>query len=480
MGGRYVHKNIPLYSLLTLFFLLISCTGGPSQRDPVGTVVHHDRLDLTRPDERGERPEETGLPWKRPRDFDLEEMNLPLTAYPEVMERKKIDRAVERIIAAMSPAERIGQLFMPALVLNKDYDESSRLTPVMRKLIEQVKPGGIILFGPNLSTPEGTRTLIEDIQAVNEVPLLIAIDQEGGMVDRLGSSETLGATAMPSAGRVGMTGDAELAYRLAKMSGEELRYLGINMNLAPVADVATNPENTVIGSRAYGSTPQDVSTMVDATVRGYRDAGIIPVLKHFPGHGDTIRDTHYSSAVVPHDLDRLESVELIPFRTGIDAGADAILVGHMSLPEIQGNDLPATFSPEILKGLLRDELGFNGVVITDALIMGALMNFYPQEELALRAFTAGADILLRSPEPLRDLETIIEAYERGDISDDRVIESVARILRLKFQYGLMEVPPPSFDGEILFSVPEWKSTETGTFGSEEHRALVEEIYRRSS
>ncbi len=307
----------------------------------------------------------------------------------------------------------------------------------------------------------------------------MAIYLVGGWVSRLPSNDSMGAIPIPSARRVGATGDEDLAYELARVVARELRSLGINMNMAPVADVMTNPDNPVIGSRAFGTTPELVATMVQATVRGYADEGIISVLKHFPGHGDTFEDTHYSSAVVLHDRERLEQIELVPFTAGISAGADAVLSGHMSVPALQGDNLPATFSSVILTDLLRGELGFEGVIITDALIMGALVHYYPESQVCRRAFMAGADLLLRSPAPLRDADDLLQALMSGEISEERINESVMRIIRLKFLKGLMVVPDPEQTDE-LFMVPEVKTPEQENLGSGSDRILIEEVYRRSS
>jgi len=400
-GTRGVQKNIQRHSRIARRFLTctlifaaamasISCAGLPGrQNGPSGRIsAGAGRLD--RDEQEIERaPREAGLPWRNPVDPAEQEVVLPASPLPERVVREQLDRRITRIIASMPLEARIGQLFVPAIVYDAAGAPVEAVTPEIADFMRSLQPGGVILFGPNLNSPDQTRELIRGLQEISDLPLFIAIDQEGGLVDRLSSNDSMGAIPIPSARRVGATGDEDLAYELARVVARELRSLGINMNMAPVADVMTNPDNPVIGSRAFGTTPELVATMVQATVRGYADEGIISVLKHFPGHGDTFEDTHYSSAVVLHDRERLEQIELVPFTAGISAGADAVLSGHMSVPALQGDNLPATFSSVILTDLLRGELGFEGVIITDALIMGSLVHYYPESQVCRRAFMAG-------------------------------------------------------------------------------------------
>ena len=395
-----------------------------------------------------------------------------LSLPPEAPPERQVERQVERIIRSMSVEERIGQLIFPAIMKDRAGKPIRTVTEDIRLLMEVVKPGGIILFGPNFTTIDGTREFLSDLQELADIPLIFAVDQEGGAVSRLTESSSLPATRIPAAATVGAAGSEELARQLGRVIGSELRSLGIVMNLAPVADVNTNPSNPVIRERAYGADPEDVGRIVAAVVEGMQSEGVAAVLKHFPGHGDTYDDTHHSSATVYHDMDRLRQVELIPFREGIEAGALGVMTGHISVPEVLGNDEPATFSPELLTDLLREELGVDGLLITDSLAMAALINYYPQDEIVYRSLEAGNDILLRPLYARRAYDALLEGVATGRISEERIDRSVRRILRFKFDMGLMEVPE---DGEPLFSRGRVGGDEERVLGRPEHLQLVREI-----
>jgi beta-N-acetylhexosaminidase len=276
---------------------------------------------------------------------------------------------------------------------------------------------------------------------------------------------------------VGRIRDTGLAFEIARVIAQELLSLGINTNFAPVADVLTNPDNPVIGSRAYGRDPEFVGSMVAASVRAYTDIGVLAVLKHFPGHGDTQEDSHYSTAVVHHDLERLRNVEFIPFERGIEAGAQAVMTSHISLPKVLGNDVPATFSSLVMRDLLRTELQFQGLVFTDSMTMGALVGLGPEVAWPIRAFQAGADILVRPRLVEESCQNMVALINSGEVSRDRLKESVRRILTTKFTLGLMELPPP--EGEPLFVTPDTFYADEYKLGVPEHRSVADEVWLRS-
>jgi len=403
------------------------------------------------------------------------------------------DPTIEAILASMTVEEKIGQLLMPAFQYDRNNLPVRGVTAELRQLLEDVAPGGFLLFAANIESPGQLRSFIGEMQAASRIPLIIAVDQEGGIVRRLIPTDDMPVTSIPAASLVGRAGDADLAYELAVVMAGELRSLGITMNLAPVADVLTNPDNAVIGNRAYGVDPEVVSVMVESTVRGLQYGGVSATLKHFPGHGDTVEDSHVEMAVLPHGLERLDRIEFEPFRRGIAAGSDAVLIGHISVPALTGDYTPATLSPLVTKGLLRQHLGFGGLIITDALTMAALTTYYSAEEIPLRALNAGADVLLRPEDAGRALRTILEALENGEVSLDRIDQSVRRVLEVKIRRGLIErieaaerddsawtVVYSSPEGLPLFSRQrEFPSAEM-SLGIPEHRAVVDEILRRSA
>jgi beta-N-acetylhexosaminidase len=395
-----------------------------------------------------------------------------LATPPEAPPERRLERRIDRILRSMSVEERIGQLIFPAIMKDRAGRPIRTVTEEIRVLMEEVKPGGIILFGPNFTTIDGTRSFLAELQNLSEIPLVFAVDQEGGAVSRLTESSSLPATRIPAAATVGAAGSEELARELGRVVGSELRALGIVMNLAPVADVNTNPSNPVIRERAYGADPRRVAPIVAAVVEGMQSQGVAAVLKHFPGHGDTYDDTHHSSATVYHDMERLREVELVPFREGIEAGAMGVMTGHISVPKIVGNEEPATFSSQLLNGLLRDELGFDGLLITDSLAMAALINYYPQDEIVYRALEAGNDILLRPLYARRAYDALLQGVAAGRISEERIDRSVRRILRFKFETGLMDVPEKEAP---LFLRGRVGGDEESVLGRPEHLQVVREI-----
>ncbi|HKS69310.1 MAG TPA: glycoside hydrolase family 3 protein, partial [Ktedonobacterales bacterium] len=330
----------------------------------------------------------------------------------------------------LSLDDAIGQCFMVGF-------HGTEPPPSLIELIARDRVGGVILFSRNCRGGSAqVRALTARLQAAardagHPRPLLIAIDQENGLVRRLGP----GATQLPGNMALSAAGDPELTEAVARASGEELRALGINLNLAPVADVNNNPANPVIGVRSFGEDPVVVGRHVAAAVRGYSAGGVIAALKHFPGHGDTATDSHLGLPLVPHDRDRLEMVELLPFQAGLAAGAECVLTAHVALPRLTGgNAVPATLAPEIVRGMLREELGFDGVAITDCLEMDAVARGVGVPSGAVAALRAGNDIVLISHRRDRQragLAAVRAAVAQGTLAPEAVRAAAARVLRLK-------------------------------------------------
>jgi beta-N-acetylhexosaminidase len=324
--------------------------------------------------------------------------------------------------------KKVGQLFMVG------FDALEANEHITRMIREQ-HIGGVILFRRNVHTPEQLSALTRQLQEINaevsDEPLLIAIDQEGGMVMRIEQ----GVTPLPSAMAFQETGSVDDCEALSFVNGDELRQIGINMNLAPVLDVNNNPLNPVIGVRAFGEDADTVSKYGVAAMQGMRRAGVIATGKHFPGHGDTSTDTHYDLASVPHDLARLHAVELAPFKAAIDAGIDAIMTAHVMFPAIEPDPaIPATLSKAVLTDLLRKQMGFNGTVISDCLEMAAISEGIGVAKGAIATLQAGADIVLVSHRPERQLaaiEAVLQAVESGELAMAQIDEAVARVSRLK-------------------------------------------------
>lgn len=345
----------------------------------------------------------------------------------------------------MNVSKLVGQLCMVGF-------EGTEVTPDFRSWMRDYQPGGIILFSRNLVNPAQIAHLTNDLQALAEDnPLLIAIDQEGGRVSRLPS----GFTIFPPAATVAQAGSTELAYQAAAVTAKELRAVGINMNMAPVLDIHTNPSNPIIGDRAFGIEPEQVCLMGAATIAGLHDHRVLACGKHFPGHGDTCTDSHLELPVVHATRERLEDVELKPFQYAIHHGLQAIMTAHVHYPCLDPIN-PATLSPVILSGMLRQQMGFSGVILSDDLEMRAILDHSGIGDAAVRSLLAGVDMLLVCK--MRELETeTIEAVRRAieshQLDQDRLEASLARIAFVKerFAHPYQPIDPTSLPAMVGIS-----------------------------
>ncbi|MCX7712039.1 MAG: glycoside hydrolase family 3 protein [Clostridia bacterium] len=380
-------------------------------------------------------------------------------------EPKQIKETVDpakKALSEMTLEEKVGQVFIMSLRYLPDTQAALEVTDTVKDRIKKNHLGGVILFSENLKTIPQTKKLITDMQGISKLPMFVAIDEEGGSTSRLNKNLELHSTVLPTNREIGKTGNPELAQKAANVIAEEISSLGFNMDFAPIADVDSNPKNPIIGIRSFGPDQKLVAEMVKAQVRGMQETNIITVLKHFPGHGDTSTDTHMGTAVVQHDKKRLNKVEFVPFIEGIEAGADGIMTAHIQVPKITKDNLPATLSKKILTDILRNEMGFKGLIITDALEMKAISNYYPPDEAAVKAFEAGADILLMPYSIEAAYQSLLKAVQEKRISEERLDESVLRILDLKAKKGILEHKKNDSDPEKVL-------------GNPEHRKIAEEI-----
>ena len=370
---------------------------------------------------------------------------------------------VEALLAGMTLEDKVGQMLMCGIP-SPTLDDGARHT------VLDLRAGGVVLLGRNAQDPEQLAALLRDLQALAAtrrpaVPLLVSIDHEGGAVVRF----SRGVTFFPSAMALGAaaaslepgTTPRQLAYEVGRASAEELAAMGVNMNLAPVLDVNTEPTNPVIGLRSFGAWPARVSELGSAFIRGTQEAGVIPVAKHFPGHGGVSVDSHLGLPVLQASVEDLWAVELAPFRSAIAAGVDVIMSAHLAVPALTGDDTPATLAPEVMTGLLRGRLGFRGVAMTDDLSMKGITGRMGQPEAAVRAVEAGCDIILIVACDVQDAvqAALIGAVRSGRLSEARIDESVRRILSLQFRYGLFSAQP----GDL------------SVVGSPEHLALARRV-----
>lgn len=344
------------------------------------------------------------------------------------------------LLDSLTLEQRIGQMFMVTL-------HGAQITEVGQTFLEQWQPGSVVMFTSNIGTPAAltrlTNAYQQTMQDIGAVPLLIAIDHEGGLVQRLmeGFTQLPGPLILTGAGRT------DMPYNVGSMVAEELSAIGVNMNLAPVADLETFRENPVIRLRSYGNNPQVSGEAIAKYVQGLQDGGVLATLKHFPGHGDTREDSHGELPIVRLDRERLESVEIEAFRHGIEAGAEVVLVAHIWYSALEPQPgLPASLSPNIITGILREQLGYDGIVMTDAIDMSAVDLNFSYEQAVTQAVQAGVDIITAGPSiglPLQErmMQALLDAVHRGEISEERINESVRRILSVKERYGLFDWQP---------------------------------------
>lgn len=338
----------------------------------------------------------------------------------------------EELLSGMTLREKLCQLIIVRPEVLTGESPVTAAGETTRLALETYPVGGLIYSVDNLVTQEQTREMITNTQSYSKLPLFISADEEGGNVGRL--MYKLGTTWVNSMYSYKDQG-ADTAYSNAKTIGTDMVSCLFNTDFAPVADVWTNPENTVIGDRAYSDDFEQAAELVASAVRGFTDAGVICCLKHFPGHGDTSTDTHEGAAVVSKSLDELRAGEFLPFVSGIEAGADMVMIGHITVTLVDPE--PATISKAIITDVLRGELGWDGVVISDSLDMGALAG-YDNGEVCVKFLEAGGDILLGIP----DIETALTALEAavtdGRLTESRIDESVQRVLELKISHGIIE------------------------------------------
>ena len=332
----------------------------------------------------------------------------------------------------MTLREKVGQLFMIGF-------DGTDLSPELTSWIQEYQPGGIILFSRNLVNANQIAYLTNALQELaSSSPLLMAIDQEGGKVSRLPK----GFTIFPPAATVATCGSPDFAYQSAAVTAQELRAVGFNMNMAPVLDVNTNPSNPIIGDRAYSGDPEQVCHYANATISGLHDHGVIACGKHFPGHGETTKDSHKELPIVTLSKERLEQVELLPFRSAIAHGLMTMMSAHVHYPALD-DTVPATLSHTVMTTLLRDELGFSGVILSDDLEMNAIAEHSSMGEAAIRSIQAGVDLILICHQQDRQaeaIEAVEKAIQQGDISMERLEESLTRITSLKKQFLLPYIP----------------------------------------
>ncbi len=350
----------------------------------------------------------------------------------EVTEEEK-PSLVDETLAGMTLHEKVCQMMFVTPEELTGEDGVTVAGDATRQALENYPVGGIVYFAKNLESQDQVKEMIDNSQKYSSIGLFVATDEEGGVVNRL--MDTVGTTYIGSMYYYKDDGD-ETAYENAYTIANDMSALGFNLDFAPVADVWSNPDNTVIGERAYSDDYAQAAELVGNAVKGFNDGGVMCTLKHFPGHGDTAEDSHYSSAYVHRTKEEIMADEMQPFRSGIEAGAEFVMVGHLIVPDI--DEVPATLSYKIATGILRDELKFEGVVITDSFEMESIADNYSVDDAVVMSVKAGMDMILQPKDMASAVNSIEQAVADGELSEDRIDESVRRILTLKESRGLLK------------------------------------------
>lgn len=416
----------------------IAMTGFPTHHQEPVMMDSHDVFEAEKPLEA--EPEE-----EEPAEAEPEEEEAPPEEEPaeeEVPEEEPVatplsdyEEQAKAYMEKMTLEEKIWQMIMTTPDKLAGEANATRAGEASQTFLSEKPVGGVCFFGANLVDQAQAKVLLMSTQTYSKTPLFLAVDEEGGRVSRCGANEKIEVTHFDAAATYGEKGSENEVYNVGKTLAKELGVLGFNLDFAPVADVITNENNTEIGDRAYSDDPAVAGAMVSSMVKGMQRNGMAACLKHFPGHGSTEADSHQGVSVSTRTIDELRQTEWVPFKQGIDAGAAFVMVGHQTNKNI--SELPASLSP-VTYTYLREELGFRGVAITDALNMGAIKDYYTSAQAAVLAVQAGADILLMPNDLGTAVKGITEAIEKGTITEARIDESVLRILETKYLFGIMQ------------------------------------------
>lgn len=360
---------------------------------------------------------------------------------PESRIQMTQEQLLEAYIQSMSLEEKVGQLFYVTIgnLESPELERSNQYTELSERgksTLYQYHPGGVILMGGNIQTDSQVSVLTATLQENSEIPLFIGVDEEGGTVSRLGNAGGISMENVGSMREIGDTGNPVQAYETGEILADGLVSFGFNMDFAPVADVLTNSNNYEIGPRSFGSDASLTAAMVSAEVQGLQAHGVSAVAKHFPGHGGVIGNSHNNLQYVETSIEELRQVEFLPFQAAIQSDTDAILISHLVLTAIEPEQ-PSTLSQSIVTGLLRDELGYEGVVITDSFQMGSITENYSQSEAAVLAVQAGCDMVLMPVEYSACYQGVLEAVRNGTISEEQIDEACFRILAAKIKRGIL-------------------------------------------
>lgn len=380
---------------------------------------------------------------EKPETTEQTEMQTEETQVPEEdteADEPVIDEATVRaaeFVAGMTLEDKVAQMFVVTPDALTGYTDVTAAGDTTKKAYGERPVGGLIYMSGNLKDSEQTATMLENMQTIaterTGLPAFLCVDEEGGSVTRIAGKSGFNATDVGTMSAIGATGDSQNAYNAGNVIGKYLDELGFNVDFAPVADVLTNEANTVIGERSFGTDSAMVAQMVTSELKGLSDAGIYGTAKHFPGHGATAEDSHEGAAVSERTLEELMAAELVPFQSAINEGVNFVMVGHIAVPNATGDNTPSSLSEKMITDVLRTQMGYRGIVITDAMNMGAITENYSADEAAVKAVQAGADMILMPEDYETAYNGLLAAVNDGTISEERINESVTRIVKVKQQ-----------------------------------------------
>lgn len=353
----------------------------------------------------------------------------------ELTAEQKLDAQVQGKLSQMTLEQKVAQLFVVTPEQLTGVGQMVQAGDGTKSALEQTPVGGIVYFKQNLLDADQTREMLQNTQQyaqdIEGMPLFLAVDEEGGTVSRVGGNSGFSIQNVGNMSDVGATGSTDHAKGVAQTIAGYLTDLGFNLDFAPVADIWNNPSSTTMKLRSFGSTADVVAPMVAAQVEGFTDGGILCSAKHFPGIGGAEGDSHNESIYSSKTADEMAEEELVPFQSAIDAGVPFVMVGHLSCPNVTGDNTPASLSEAVVTGLLRERLGYDGIVITDSLGMGAVTDSYSADQVGVAAIKAGDDMILMPTDLQSAYQGLLSAVQSGDISEDRINESVTRVLKVK-------------------------------------------------
>ena len=354
----------------------------------------------------------------------------------EEMDDITLEGMAQDVLDQMTLEEKIGQLFI-VCTDSLDFSAETAVTEEMKENLDRYQPGGVIFYSFNIDNREQVTTFIRDMQEQVKIPLFIAVDEEGGKVARIANNEKMGTTSFPTMKEIGDSGAVSQAIVLGETIGREISALGFNLDFAPVADVMSKEANTEIGERSFGSDPELVADMCVEVVKGLQKNNVCATLKHFPGQGSSEEDTHKGFADMDVTIEQLRKSDFIPFQKGIEAGVDLIMTSHVAMSEVTGNDLPSSLSSIVVHDILREELRYENLIITDAMNMKSITKFYDADEAAVMALQAGNDMILMPDDFTLAVSGIQDAVDQGQITEEQIDDSVIRILKTKIKRGII-------------------------------------------